>query len=137
MSSIGTAQIDPSSGKRIPYVSLHPDQHAVSLDFFAYDLSRLHGKLYIYPPFNMVSAVLAFARESQVDGVLVCPAHNPPLPVWTSWVNWSDRLLLPLGSCEIRSKTRKGFEPFRKVTALVAVSFTFQHLKRKRAYVDN
>ena len=86
--------------------------------------------------FEFLPAVLAFARESHVSGVLVCRDQFEPLPVWASLVDWPARLQLPPGCCEIRSKKLAGFEPFRKASALVAVRCHFPDLKRTRAPCD-
>jgi hypothetical protein len=109
-------------GSPLPYYSRSLDAMTSGVDVFACDCVSV-GRVYAYPPFSILAAVVEYLQRCGAYGVLICPAFPEPLPGYLRATAWAQRLLLPEGSCELR---RRRWEVFRAAPPLVAVPFDFR-----------
>ena len=73
---------DPS-GKPLPFFSRAPSPSCSGVNVFSQ--SAPSGRLYVYPPFNMVTPVIRLFMEwGSVEVVMVLPTYESATPVWES-----------------------------------------------------
>ena len=100
-----------------PYVSWHTDPEAIAVDAFT---MTWHSGFYAFPPFTLLSKVIAKIQEDECDGILVAP-------FWTtqSWFSKLSRMLidcpflLPRSDKALWHPQKQTVHPLKKMTLAV------------------